>query len=172
MHKLTQASSRSVVTRCPRKQVSIELHLPYLRSCCQRPTLWLVAYHHQHTVAIDTSSSTMAPGVQVDRTQTSWAAHPTDAPQYTGPPRNVESINAVQFDKSLQPKKYEIKGTSPDSKILLTDVNILDSTGKEPYRGDVFIEGMYPLLFPALLVKRSPFPRSLDSLVPAHYAVP
>ncbi|KAL9067313.1 MAG: hypothetical protein Q9157_006854 [Trypethelium eluteriae] len=47
----------------------------------------------------------------------------------------------VHFDSSLKPKNYQIKGTSPDSKILFKDVNILDSTGKEPYRGDVFIQG-------------------------------
>lgn len=86
----------------------------------------------------------MAPGIQVDPTQNSWAARPAaETASYTGPPRNVETIDAVQFDKKLQPKKYEIAGTSPDSKILLTDVNILDSTGREPYRGDVFVEGVY-----------------------------
>ncbi|KAK5178778.1 hypothetical protein LTR16_010757, partial [Cryomyces antarcticus] len=37
--------------------------------------------------------------------------------------------------------KYEILGTHPESRILFTDVNILDSTGQEPYRGDVLIEG-------------------------------
>ncbi|KAI1615973.1 putative fumarylacetoacetate hydrolase [Exophiala viscosa] len=47
----------------------------------------------------------------------------------------------VQFDKSLAPKRYEIKGTDPNSKILFLDVNILDSTGRPPFRGDVFIEG-------------------------------
>lgn len=47
----------------------------------------------------------------------------------------------VNFDPSLRPKKYEMKGTSPDSKILFLDVNILDSTGGDPYKGDVYIEG-------------------------------
>lgn len=47
----------------------------------------------------------------------------------------------VQFDPSLKPKSYQIKGTKPDSKILFLDVNILDSTGKDPYRGNVYIEG-------------------------------
>ncbi|KAI9691955.1 MAG: hypothetical protein M1820_009663 [Bogoriella megaspora] len=47
----------------------------------------------------------------------------------------------VHFDPSLKPKNYQIKVTSPDSKILFQDVNILDSTGSEPYRGDVFIQG-------------------------------
>ncbi|KAK5936854.1 hypothetical protein PMZ80_010973 [Knufia obscura] len=56
----------------------------------------------------------------------------------------VDTMNPhdlVQFDKSLTPKKYEIKGTSPDSKILFTDVNIIDSTGSDPFHGDVYIEG-------------------------------
>ncbi|OAP62631.1 5-carboxymethyl-2-hydroxymuconate isomerase [Fonsecaea erecta] len=47
----------------------------------------------------------------------------------------------LDFDPKLQPKRYEIAGTSPSSKILFLDVNIIDSTGKEPYRGDVYIEG-------------------------------
>ena len=52
----------------------------------------------------------------------------------------------VQFDKSLTPKKYEIKGTKPDSKILFTDVNIIDSTGADAFRGDVYIEGASQVL--------------------------
>lgn len=32
-------------------------------------------------------------------------------------------------------------GTHPESKVLFLDVNILDSTGRDPYRGDVLIEG-------------------------------
>lgn len=47
----------------------------------------------------------------------------------------------VRFGPSLTPKKYEIKGTNPNSKILFKDVNILDSTGKDPYRGNVYIQG-------------------------------
>ncbi|KAI9818749.1 MAG: hypothetical protein M1827_007569 [Pycnora praestabilis] len=56
-------------------------------------------------------------------------------------PRNVATIDALNFDTSLQPKNYEITGTHPESKILFLDVNILDSTGKMPYHGDVLIEG-------------------------------
>ncbi|KZT28207.1 isoaspartyl dipeptidase-like protein [Neolentinus lepideus HHB14362 ss-1] len=41
----------------------------------------------------------------------------------------------------LQAKNYSIAGTHPDSKILFLDVDILDSTGREPYMGDVLIEG-------------------------------
>jgi hypothetical protein len=67
--------------------------------------------------------------------QTSLSSEP-----FNGPPRNLESIDAINFDGALQPKKYEILGTHPESKILFTDANILESTGKDPYRGDVLIE--------------------------------
>ena len=60
---------------------------------------------------------------------------------YTGPPRNIEPIDALNFDPSLQPKQYYILGTHPDSTILFTDVNIFDSTGREPFKGDVLIKG-------------------------------
>jgi len=46
----------------------------------------------------------------------------------------------------LQPKNYEIAGTHPDSRILFRDVRILDSTGREPYPGDVLIKGSFALL--------------------------
>ncbi|RDW63336.1 hypothetical protein BP6252_10881 [Coleophoma cylindrospora] len=65
----------------------------------------------------------------------------TNLSPYTGAPRNVEYINNINFGSSLQPRSYEIQGTLPDSKILFTDVTILDSTGQEPYRGDVLIVG-------------------------------
>lgn len=73
----------------------------------------------------------------------SWPQDPHDKPPKApeGPPRNVKYLNDMKLDPALQPKKYEIAGTQPDSKILFTDVNILDSTGREPYRGDVLIEG-------------------------------
>lgn len=58
----------------------------------------------------------------------------------------------------LQPKNYEIAGTHPDSRILFRDVRILDSTGREPYPGDVLIKGTFaPLLLsflaPPLYIK-------------------
>lgn len=59
--------------------------------------------------------------------------------------KDVDMMNpheAVRFDPSLQPRKYEIKGTDPSSKVLFRDVNIIDSTGREPFKGDVYIEGM------------------------------
>ncbi|OBT70790.1 hypothetical protein VF21_10090 [Pseudogymnoascus sp. 05NY08] len=64
----------------------------------------------------------------------------TPAP-YVGPPRNVASIDAVDFDVSLQPKNHQILGTHQESRILFVNVNILDSTGTDPYFGDVLIEG-------------------------------
>jgi hypothetical protein len=71
----------------------------------------------------------------------SWPPADIQPTPYRGPPRNIESISNIQWDKSLQPKKYDIFGTHPESKILFLDVNILDSSGREPYRGDVLIEG-------------------------------
>ncbi|KUJ11037.1 isoaspartyl dipeptidase-like protein [Mollisia scopiformis] len=59
---------------------------------------------------------------------------------YHGPPRNIKNIDAIEFSASLQPKNYNILGTHPDSRILFLDVNILDSSGRDPYRGDVLIE--------------------------------
>lgn len=60
---------------------------------------------------------------------------------YQGSPRNVKHINAIQWERSLEPRHYEICGTNPDSKLLFLDVKILDSTGAEPYKGDVLVEG-------------------------------
>jgi len=82
----------------------------------------------------------MAPS-RLDDPLPSFSQTSSTSEPYKGPPRNLSNINAVIFDKSLQPKNYEILGTHPDSKILFTDVNILDSTGRDPYRGDVLIEG-------------------------------
>lgn len=72
----------------------------------------------------------------------SWPTE-TDNPKstYKGIPRNIRHIDALNFDKNLQPKTYELFGTHAESKILFLDVNILDSTGKDPYHGDVYIEG-------------------------------
>jgi hypothetical protein len=56
----------------------------------------------------------------------------------------------VHFDPSLKPKSYHIKGTDPNSKILFRDVNIIDSTGADPFRGDVYIEGDPLLSLPNL----------------------
>lgn len=56
----------------------------------------------------------------------------------------VDTMNPyehVHFDPSLKPKEYQIKGTDPNSKVLFRDVNIIDSSGGEPFKGDVYIEG-------------------------------
>lgn len=82
----------------------------------------------------------MAPS-RTDDPLPSFSQTSTSSEPYRGQPRNIENINAINFDKALQPKDYCILGTHPDSKILFTDVNILDSTGREPYHGDVLIEG-------------------------------
>lgn len=82
----------------------------------------------------------MAPS-RVDDPVPSFSETNSTGESYQGPPRNVSPINAINFDKSLQPKEYKILGTHPESKILFTGVNILDSTGRDPYPGDVLIEG-------------------------------
>ncbi|KAL2005354.1 hypothetical protein VTN00DRAFT_2565 [Thermoascus crustaceus] len=83
----------------------------------------------------------MSPAIVGEPCAPSWTESASKLEPYDGPPRNVKYIEDLKFDDSLRPKKYEIQGTHPDSKILILDVSILDSTGKEPYRGDVLIEG-------------------------------
>ncbi|KAL3469167.1 hypothetical protein BJX99DRAFT_81428 [Aspergillus californicus] len=72
---------------------------------------------------------------------TTWSSPDHPFHRYDGPPRNVAYIDQLKFDSKLQPKSYSVEGTHPDSRILITDVNILDATGKEPYKGDVLITG-------------------------------
>jgi adenine deaminase len=83
----------------------------------------------------------MAPSRIDDDSLPSFSQISTADEPYNGPPRNVSNINALDFDKALQPKVYNMLGTHPESRILFTDVNILDSTGSDSYRGDVLIEG-------------------------------
>ncbi|MDI1489553.1 MAG: hypothetical protein OHK93_000750 [Ramalina farinacea] len=54
--------------------------------------------------------------------------------------RKLNPHEDLNFDRKLKPKSYHIEGTRPDSKVLFLDVNILDSTGADPYHGDVFIQ--------------------------------
>lgn len=60
-----------------------------------------------------------------------------------GPVDTMSPHDNVHFDPSLKPKSYEMKGTDPKSKVLFRDVNILDSTGRDPFKGDVYIEGEF-----------------------------
>jgi hypothetical protein len=59
-------------------------------------------------------------------------------------PRNIAYIDNLKLDPELQPTTYQMAGTNSQSKILITDARILDSTGREPYRGDVLIQGSFP----------------------------
>ncbi len=70
-----------------------------------------------------------------------WSSPAFVAEPYEGPPRNVKAIDEIKFHEDVKYPKYEILGTDPSSKILFVDVSILDCTGSEPYRGDVYIEG-------------------------------
>ena len=76
----------------------------------------------------------------------SWASPDYPFEPYSGPPRNVASIDNLAFDPKLQPREYHISGTSSTSKILILDVNIVEATGREPYRGDVLIIGEATIL--------------------------
>lgn len=64
---------------------------------------------------------------------------------YQGPPRNIASIDQLNFDSHLQPPYYDIAGTPLLSKILFLDVEILEATGHELYRGDVLVAGTMAL---------------------------
>lgn len=55
-------------------------------------------------------------------------------PKYRG-------IDLTKVDPRIKIKHYEIEGTDPNSTILFEDVNIIDSTGREPYHGDVLVRG-------------------------------
>ncbi|KAH0431849.1 isoaspartyl dipeptidase-like protein [Colletotrichum camelliae] len=68
---------------------------------------------------------------------TSWG--PTENSQAV--PRNVAYIDNLKLNPKLQPREYQIHVSNKDSKILFKDVQILKSTGRQPYQGDVLIEG-------------------------------
>jgi hypothetical protein len=67
------------------------------------------------------------------------ADYPID--DYDGPPRNIAYIDQLDFNSDLQPVNYEIAGTPASSRVLILDVEILEATGREPYRGDVLVVG-------------------------------
>ncbi|TGO91756.1 hypothetical protein BPOR_0019g00160 [Botrytis porri] len=69
-----------------------------------------------------------------------------ETPTITSPlsyiaPRNVIPIASLNFHSSLLPTPYSILGTSPTSKLLFINDTILDSTGRDPFPGDVLICG-------------------------------
>jgi len=82
----------------------------------------------------------MAPA-RLSESDIPWTSPSRQLEPYDGPPRNIAYIDAIKFDANLQPKKYEIACTHPESRILFLDVNILEASGKLPYKGDVLIEG-------------------------------
>ncbi|PQE16332.1 hypothetical protein CJF32_00006231 [Rutstroemia sp. NJR-2017a WRK4] len=77
------------------------------------------------------------------KTNTSWSTASIEEPlqAYTGPPRNLAPINSIHFPSHLQPPSYSILGTPLSSQIFFLGVQILDSTGRDPYAGDVLITG-------------------------------
>ena len=77
-------------------------------------------------------------------TKISWISPDYPIEKYEGPPRNIASIDQLDFDSNLQPVNYEIAGTASSSRILILDVEILEATGRELYRGDVLITGTLP----------------------------
>jgi hypothetical protein len=60
---------------------------------------------------------------------------------YEGYSRNIAYIEGLKLDPNLAPTTYHIEGINPNSKIFFIGVNIIDSTGKEPFHGNVLIEG-------------------------------
>jgi hypothetical protein len=123
-------------------------------SCAMLPKTFECTRKRRHTYMVEPllgvrssrsqnhpTTANMAP--HSNRTDSFTTADSHQKPKLTKatPPRNVEWIEQVEWDSSLQPKDYEIQGTHPDSKILFLNVNILDSTGREPYLGDVLIQG-------------------------------
>ncbi|KAF5872552.1 putative isoaspartyl dipeptidase protein [Botrytis fragariae] len=65
----------------------------------------------------------------------------TISPPSSITPRNMDPIASLNFHFSLLPIPYSILGTSPTSKLLFLNITILDSTGRDPFPGDVLICG-------------------------------
>ncbi|KAJ5679481.1 fumarylacetoacetate hydrolase [Penicillium macrosclerotiorum] len=57
------------------------------------------------------------------------------------PTRKLAPHEDVQFDPALQPRAHRMTATSDNSKVLILNVQILDSTGAKPYTGDLYIQG-------------------------------
>lgn len=55
-------------------------------------------------------------------------------PKYKG-------IDLTKPDPRLKPRSIEIEDDRPETSLAFVDVNIIDSTGKPAYRGDVLVKG-------------------------------
>lgn len=53
----------------------------------------------------------------------------------------IKDVDILKTDPRIHIPRREMAGTDPNSKILFKDVKILDSTGKEPFSGDVLVVG-------------------------------
>lgn len=53
----------------------------------------------------------------------------------------IRGIDLTKPDSRIVVPRREMAGTHPESKILFSNVRILDSTGAQPYDGDVLVEG-------------------------------
>ena len=83
----------------------------------------------------------MAPGILVNGDSDSHEVGHFPSFSKHDSKRKLNPHEDLNFDPKLKPKSYHIEGTRPDSKVLFLNVNILDSTGADPYHGDVFIQG-------------------------------
>lgn len=79
----------------------------------------------------------MAPGILVNGD--GGSNNGLDSRRSSG--RKLNPQDDLHFDPKLKPRTYHMEGTRSDSKVLFLDVSILDSTGADPYPGDVYIEG-------------------------------
>ncbi|CAH0051765.1 unnamed protein product [Clonostachys solani] len=57
------------------------------------------------------------------------------------PTRTLHPHDDLKFAAYLKPKDHVIQSTPEHQRVLFRDVNILDSTGAQPFRGDVLVEG-------------------------------
>ncbi|KAL1851447.1 hypothetical protein Plec18170_006262 [Paecilomyces lecythidis] len=82
-----------------------------------------------YSTQVNGTSKPLHPG----RTMDDWGS--------TLPTRKLCPHEDVQFAPELQPRAHRMAATPSDSKILFRNVKILDSTGVEPYVGDVYVQG-------------------------------
>jgi imidazolonepropionase-like amidohydrolase len=53
----------------------------------------------------------------------------------------IRGIDLTKPDQRIKVPRRHMEGTDPSSKILFTNVQILDSTGRQPFSGSVLVEG-------------------------------